>query len=439
MNQNRRRHLRRVPEKFGFVQIEGDEVGKVLNVSEGGLSFSSFNPVPQERPLYFWFSFNLNERIEAMGEVAWTNPTRKVGGLQFTHLPRESRRQIRALLSHLPAQQISQEELAPQVVMIGEQARTRVSEPDRVARFVAKARTKSFPVAVETVERADVRAPSHSSPLSLSWSNRNRQVADARPREFPATTKAPSRGSLATSPAVQPAEKPLVHPSYSLNLTRPEGLSPNSRIEMSGGLVSVERYYSAKRRQLIVGVFLGVCVSAGAIWAAHRYSNYRRSENAVVAASAESSPAKNETQARSTAPQSGFVPSAPAEDIFSGSPPIKSVVSANKQIAPSNAYSPFRSQAFKSKAPKQSTGAAGQAGLSGITGKRPMTPRQLWSAVQAGNSNAAVALADLYIQGEGVPKNCQQARVLLLMASEKRNPTAIKRLRELDKDTSSCP
>lgn len=65
------------------------------------------------------------------------------------------------------------------------------------------------------------------------------------------------------------------------------------------------------------------------------------------------------------------------------------------------------------------------------------TPQQLWGAVQAGNSNAAVALAELYIKGQGVPQNCSQARVLLLVASEKNNAAAIKKLAELDK--TGCP
>jgi len=65
------------------------------------------------------------------------------------------------------------------------------------------------------------------------------------------------------------------------------------------------------------------------------------------------------------------------------------------------------------------------------------TPQQLWSALQAGNMKAAVALADLYTRGEGVPVNCKQARILLLVASEKNNAEAPKKLRELDK--GGCP
>src|SRR5215469_11593848 len=64
-------------------------------------------------------------------------------------------------------------------------------------------------------------------------------------------------------------------------------------------------------------------------------------------------------------------------------------------------------------------------------------PQQLWSALQAGNTKAAVALADRYTRGEGVPLNCEQARILLLVASEKNNAEAPKKLRELDK--GGCP
>jgi TPR repeat protein len=77
-------------------------------------------------------------------------------------------------------------------------------------------------------------------------------------------------------------------------------------------------------------------------------------------------------------------------------------------------------------------------GDSSTSKKSGMNPTQLWTAVQAGNSKAAVELAELYIKGDGVPQNCQQARVLLLVASEKRNTAAIKRLQELDKSTA-CP
>ncbi|MBZ5541805.1 MAG: PilZ domain-containing protein [Acidobacteriia bacterium] len=43
----------------------------------------------------------------------------------------------------------------------------------------------------------------------------------------------------------------------------------------------------------------------------------------------------------------------------------------------------------------------------------------LWAAVEKGNTRAELLLADLYVQGLGVAKNCDQARVLLTAASKK--------------------
>src|SRR6266699_2372005 len=160
MEQNRRRFLRKVPTDPAFIQIERDEVGKVLNVSEGGLSFSSVTPVPRNLPVYFWFSFNLKDRIEAMGEVAWTDLSRTVGGLRFTQLSQGSREQIQKWLSRLrteeAAREIPEEEQAlvpqlvaampnraneaiPQPIPIKTRER-KAGEPDRVARFVSKVR-----------------------------------------------------------------------------------------------------------------------------------------------------------------------------------------------------------------------------------------------------------------------------------------------------------
>ena len=48
----------------------------------------------------------------------------------------------------------------------------------------------------------------------------------------------------------------------------------------------------------------------------------------------------------------------------------------------------------------------------------------LWAAVAKGSSNAEVELAGIYGRGDGVRKNCQQARILLGAATDLRNPLA---------------
>jgi hypothetical protein len=57
--------------------------------------------------------------------------------------------------------------------------------------------------------------------------------------------------------------------------------------------------------------------------------------------------------------------------------------------------------------------------------------RWLWQAVSKQNASAVLLLSDLYLRGEGVPKNCDQARLLLVAAARKGAPGAGERLRNL--------
>jgi len=68
-----------------------------------------------------------------------------------------------------------------------------------------------------------------------------------------------------------------------------------------------------------------------------------------------------------------------------------------------------------------------QRGRSGVA-------RQFWS-VEAGDSSAEVALAQLYLKGDGVPRSCGQARVLLRAASKSGNSEALEQLRRLSRNT----
>ena len=56
------------------------------------------------------------------------------------------------------------------------------------------------------------------------------------------------------------------------------------------------------------------------------------------------------------------------------------------------------------------------------------TAAWLWKATAKGNPDAPVQLADMYISGQGVPRSCEQAVVLLKTAAEKENARARNRL-----------
>ena len=60
----------------------------------------------------------------------------------------------------------------------------------------------------------------------------------------------------------------------------------------------------------------------------------------------------------------------------------------------------------------------------------------LWKAVGKRNLEATLALSDLYLRGDGVPKSCDQARLLLDAAARKGAKAAAERLRNLQ--ASGC-
>jgi hypothetical protein len=70
-------------------------------------------------------------------------------------------------------------------------------------------------------------------------------------------------------------------------------------------------------------------------------------------------------------------------------------------------------------------------GRQGVTRDRGEAAQWLWKAVRKENAAAALALSDLYLRGDGVPKNCEQARVLLDAAARKGVKAAAERLRNL--------
>jgi hypothetical protein len=61
----------------------------------------------------------------------------------------------------------------------------------------------------------------------------------------------------------------------------------------------------------------------------------------------------------------------------------------------------------------------------------------LWRAVRRENTAAEVLLADLYLRGDGVPKSCEQARLLLVAAAKRGQSEAAGKLRNLE--SGSCP
>lgn len=61
----------------------------------------------------------------------------------------------------------------------------------------------------------------------------------------------------------------------------------------------------------------------------------------------------------------------------------------------------------------------------------------LWKAVRKQNITALLLLSDLYVSGDGVPRNCEQGQLLLGAAAKKGSASAAQKLRDLQ--ATGCP
>src|SRR5260370_28899274 len=259
-NLDRRRTFRKVPEKFAFIQLERDDGGAVLNVSEGGLSFNTFAPMEQTGPIHFWFSLNLNERIDAWGEVTWTDETKKLGGLRFIRVPERAERQIREWISRPIARQVPDERYEPQAVG-GRPSRVMPREPDAISRFVSKARSQRTPT-LSSGEGSEV----FNAPFPALG---EMEAAGFAPK--PRRSRAPilSSGILSGSEDSVDSNAPVPLPGETV---------------ATGELVPMHRFRSVKRRQLILGLLLGICISPTIAVSAIKYSDNRNQNQTPRAA-----------------------------------------------------------------------------------------------------------------------------------------------------------
>jgi cell division protein FtsN len=98
-----------------YVNLDPDNGGTILNISEGGLSFESSAPIERTATIRLWFSYcprrieadvdqerksqqhtsRVSRSIQVASELVWRDDARKRGGIRFTNLSDESKREIR--------------------------------------------------------------------------------------------------------------------------------------------------------------------------------------------------------------------------------------------------------------------------------------------------------------------------------------------------------
>jgi hypothetical protein len=201
------------------------------------------------------------------------------------------------------------------------------------------------------------------------------------------------------------------------------------------------------RRRILLGAVLAVLI-AGAVYMAWRSGQLSAQRNHDAQQAATSPESKNSTATTDknanvgppeAAPQAGKT-AAPAakqeEKTQSAANPVEANIRRDKTIQRVSSSSiaalpPAASSVIDNGSQEL---AVAERYLSGTNGQRrdaAEAAKWLWKSISKHNGEATVALADLYLKGDGVSKNCDQARVLLDTAGRKGVPGAGERLRNL--------
>src|SRR5712691_2344470 len=404
MNSERRHHSRKVSDAPVHIQLSLDNSGRVLNLSEEGLAFQAIAPVHRNGPIFCWFSFDTGERIEAVSELAWMDETNKIGGLRFTAITDQARERIGSWIGQGFATKAASDRPKSQVTPIDASAAVRVPEP--LAPPAARARASANP---------------HPQLHSLF----DIPLADS------ATTAEPFAAS--------------VSPPRTLNTTE---------------LVPVQRHLAVSRWRFISGVLIGIASTAlvaAPIFRIHgqRPGATRSSESRILLPADKAEKAIPEA----ASPSLGTIP-----DARGSSTDASSVAKLRTRAAtgrssedpfnltpatpasPRNTQPPFQEPVLPAVHVVSRSSQSAPAAQSGLSAAQQDTPPQttttrrngrpsadqLWAAFQAGSTTAAVTLADRYITGEGVGKNCEQARILLTVASKRGSAAARRKLQGLE-------
>ena len=404
MNSERRHHSRKTSEAHVHIQLSLDNSGSLLNLSEEGLGFQAIAPVHRNGPIFCWFSFDTGERIEAVSELAWMDETNKIGGLRFTAISDQARERIGRWIGQGFAPEAASDRPKSQVTPIDASAAVRVPEPLAPPR-----------------PRAGASANPHPQLHSLF--------------DIPLPGSATTAEPLAAS----------VPPPCTLNTTE---------------LVPVRRHLAVSRWRFISGILIGIAATALVAVPIFRIHAQRPSATGSSESRTLPSASTAEKGVPEAAPPSlGTVPNARSSSTeASSAAKLKTRAATGRSsedpfnltpatpASPRNTQPPFQKPALPAlhvvSRSSQSAPAA-QSGLSAAPQDAPpqtTTTRrngqasadQLWAAFQAGSTTAAVTLADRYITGEGVGKNCEQARILLTVASKKGSASARRKLQELE-------
>lgn len=378
MRTERRCVQRKRPGGISYFEFEAGSGGIVLDASEKGLGFQAAQAVHQLGPSRIWISPRPEERIELTGDVVWTDQSRKTGGVRFIEAGEENSKKLRDWLG--------------------------------------------------ATDESELSPPSEGFPLP-PWAT---QALGDLPHESRHDANLPRSAGMPQA-RTEIEERPLeLHsiPGLPSLFTSSQPWEPKESPASDGRIA----YRIATGFLIIVLAVAGVVLfdmfrpTVGE-WLIHLGEKINgatdlRPQNSSAQPSSGQPTAQTEpsNEAKADAVQIEAKPVADQKETQVGSTlPVESSSTQTSDTTIPRATQ--RTKEALNRLPNLEATSSRQ--------DRSAEATRLWSAVASGDSSAEVDLALLYLRGQGVPRNCEQAKVLLRAAARGGSTEARQQLKRL--------
>jgi PilZ domain len=439
-NPERRYSQRNRPKQLIYVDLEPDNGGMMRNVSEEGFSFRAVNPVRPNGNIRFAFAIDQTRRLEGMGELEWAEEDGKLGGLRFTDVSEEFRREIRRWLTKSqPSVGAGKAFMSAAAVLdTREQSRTDLkAEPSKAQPAPPLVESRMARPAVSSVGKLEIEketAPSAGLPTKDLLRAEALVVLDQ--------LKAETVEESAVGRALPIGAERREEPAAQLNAVERRG---------SKELATAEEVREGSLPWLSRAAAVGIVATGMAVVLSAAVFSFRREVGKALIRLGEKMVAETQPLILQRRVALETPPVTPAMNLSANSPSGSPATGARVNPVPGE-LSPIRKApstpvgSSKVTAPRTALEEPGQAEfaeaqriLGRKKGSRDITRamKLLWVAVQKGNSAAGLTLSDLYLRGQVVAKNCAQVRVLLTTAAKKGSAEAKTRLEQLSGE--GCP
>jgi hypothetical protein len=427
MRNERRQSPRIKPEGLIYLKLGSENGGIILDLCERGLRFRMVAPVELGETLSFSLSLAPANRFQATGELAWTDSTRKTGGLQFTSLPSNTRHQLQSWLDQhgLPMAEIAEFEApSPTSEEKGQETASERNPPPMFADFMP-AVTERIPHTSPAVRAADYSQSSQVEVLAPDIATRSTLNNLKSPALRSANTSfgfaraatvkfGDFLSSVSGSEDVQNAPEDLLITAVDFTL-----IGTNACFAFLRSLATPGVVREAAKVAFIVAAIALVIIVVLSFHGDLGNSLIRLGRD--IAGEQQAAPIAPPSASLSTSPTSSATPESPASGQARANkfpaPPARNSVAKRLLRVPGDSQLEIARQYLRA------------------DNKRPQPEKAvpwLWAASHEGNVAADILLGDLYIRGEGVPQNCQQGIVLLTAAAKKGDPAAEGKLRNVD-------